>query len=491
MSEQRQQLVEELKALLAQDTLPEKEQVEHLKTQFYRQEPEGENADEQAEEPVVDETEEQFKALLSEYKAKRAEIAAKQAAEQVGNYDRKKHILSQMQTLAEGETDGVMANLQRMRELQAEWKTIGAVPAEKVQEVRKAYQQYQEQFYDLVKINIELRDLDFKKNLEMKTLLCEAAERLQENPNIVEANRALQQLHEEWAEIGPVARELREELWNRFKEASTIINKKHQAYFDELHAKEQENLAKKQAILEQIKQLNEAAQNEEAKFSTKQWDEATGKIQALQAEWRTIGFAPKKYNQSIYDAYREECNRFYHTKTAHFKGIRDTFSENLKKKRALVEQAQQIAEECKTNADLRWNETADKLRAIQTEWKNVGPVARKFSDELWKQFTAACDEFFNAKREFSQAERANREQRRDAAKDRFNKRIENVSDEQKLYRLRDELRQEIKTAENNILFFTAKSKGANKLVDSMQRKIDEIKARLADVEKKINALDEE
>ena len=490
MSDQRQQLVEELKALLAQDTLPEKEQVDHLKTQFYRQEPASET-EEAAAEPVADETEEQFKALLAEYKAKRAEIAAKQVAEQVANYDRKKHILAEMQALAEGETDGVMANLQRMRELQAEWKNIGAVAADKVEELRKAYQQYQEQFYDLVKINIELRDLDFKKNLEMKTLLCEAAERLQENPNIVEANRALQQLHEEWAEIGPVARELREDLWNRFKEASTIINKKHQAYFDELHAKEQDNLAKKQAIIEQLKQINAPLTEPEAKPSAKQWDEATEQIQTLQNEWRKIGFAPKKYNQSIYDEYRDECNRFFRAKTAHFKGIRDTFTDNLKKKRALVEQAQAIAEESKTNAELRWNETADKLRALQAEWKAVGPVARKFSDELWKQFTAACDEFFNAKREFTQAERANREQRRDAAKERFNKRIESVSDEQKLYRLRDELRQEIKTAENNILFFTAKSKGANKLVDSMQRKIDEIKARLAEIEKKINALDEE
>ena len=218
MASTRQELIEELKALLEQDVMAIKDQVEHIKTQFYKEESE--------------ELEEEFKAVLAEYKSKRAEASAAAAKEQAENLARKQAILDEMKTLAEGETDGVMANLQRMRELQAEWKTIGAVPAEKVQETRKAYQKYQEQFYDLVKINIELRDLDFKKNLEMKTLLCEAAERLQNNESIVEASRALQQLHDEWAEIGPVSRELREELWERFKAASTIINKKHQAYFD-------------------------------------------------------------------------------------------------------------------------------------------------------------------------------------------------------------------------------------------------------------------
>ena len=471
MSAERQQLVEELKALLEQDVTAVKDQVEHIKTQFYRAEnnseilAEGEET-EASGEPLAapsDEVEEQFKALWAEYKAKRAEVAAKNAAELQANYARKQKLLEEMKTLADSETDAVMSALPRMRELQAEWKAIGAVPAEKVQEVRKAYQQYQEQFYDLVKINIELRDLDFKKNLEMKTLLCEAAERLQENENIVEANRALQQLHEEWAEIGPVARELREELWERFKTASSVINKKHQAYFDELHAKEQDNLARKQAIVEQLREINAPVVNNEP-LSSKKWDELTERIQELQNEWRTIGFAPKKFNQSIYEEYRAECDRFFHAKTEHFKEMRDTFNDNLKRKRSLVEKAQLLAGEAKSGEEVQWNEAADQMRALQAEWKTVGAVARK---------------------------RASREERRNNAKAQFSKRIENMNDSQRLYRMRDNLQQEIKTAENNILFFTAKSKGANKLVDSMQRKIDELKAQLAEVKEKIKASEEE
>ena len=234
MSEQRQQLVEELKTLIEQDVTAVKDQVDHIKNQFYRLYHEeieiakkaamdaAEAAGQALEEwkPEVDAIEEQLRALLAEYKTKKAEIAEAQAKEQAENLRRKQQIIEEVKTLAEGEAESVMGNLQRMRELQAEWKSIGAVPAEKLSDLRKEYQRYQEQFYDLVKINIELRDLDFKKNLEMKTLLCEAVERLQNNENIVEASRALQQLHDEWAEIGPVARELREDIWKRFKAAS-------------------------------------------------------------------------------------------------------------------------------------------------------------------------------------------------------------------------------------------------------------------------------
>ena len=350
MSETKQQLIEDLKALLNEDATEIKEQVEHLKTQFYRgtSDEEAENAEENAA------LEQQFKELLSQYKAKRAEAAAKNAAEQSANMARKQQILDEMKTLAEGETDSVMSNLQRMRELQAEWKNIGAVPADKQSEMRKAYQQYQEQFYDMVKINIELRDLDFKKNLELKTLLCEAAERLINSDNIVEANRALQQLHDEWAEIGPVARELREDLWNRFKTASTAINKKHQDYFDQLHAKEQENFERKQAIIAELQQLNAGLPQEEGKPVSFRWDDATEKVQALQNEWRTIGFAPKKHNQAVYDQYRAECDRFFHAKTAYFKNVRDTMSENLAHKRSLVERAEQLAEQAQANTENDW-----------------------------------------------------------------------------------------------------------------------------------------
>ncbi|MBR6166859.1 MAG: DUF349 domain-containing protein [Paludibacteraceae bacterium] len=494
MASTRQEIIEELKALLEQDVMAVKDQVDHLKTQFYTTseetaEPaEGESAEEVA---ANDPIEEQFKELLAQYKAKRAEITAAQAKEQADNLARKQAILDEMRQLAEGaDADGVMANLQRMRELQATWKTIGAVPAPQTQEIRKAYQQYQEQFYDLVKINIELRDLDFKKNLELKTLLCEAAERLQNNDNIVEASRALQQLHDEWAEIGPVARDLREDLWNRFKTASTIINKKHQAYFDELHAKEQANLDAKRAIIEQLKALNEPIVNGEP-WNAKKWDEATQKVQELQSNWRKIGFAPKKYNQSIYDEYRAECDRFFHAKTEYFKEIRDVFANNLKHKRSLLEQAKALVENQKAKVESGemtrelWDETTAQMQALQAEWKTVGVVARKYSEDLWKQFSETCDLFFNAKREAAKGERVKARDERvaKAAKAAANQGVEG------LRRMRDRLQQEIKTAENNILFFTGKSKNANKLVEDMQRKIDGLKKQLEDINDKINQED--
>ena len=372
---------------------------------------------------MVEEEEEAFKELLAQYKAKRAEAAAAQAKEQADNLARKKAILDEMQKMAENATaDEVMGNLQRMRELQATWKTIGAVPATETQAIRKAYQQCQEQFYDLVKINIELRDLDFKKNLELKTLLREAAERLQNNENVVEASRALQQLHDEWTEIGPVARELREDLWNRFKAASTLINKKHQAYFDNLHAKEQENLDKKRALIEQMKQLNEPLVNGDP-LTIAQWEELTQKVQAIQTEWRKIGFAPKKHNQSIYDEYRAECDRFFATKKEFFHELRERRKEREQKHKEYLERVKAREERQRAQAE-----------------RMAKAVAKQGTDGL--------------------------------------------------RRMRDRLQQEIKTAENNILFFTAKSKTANKLVDSMQAKINDLKKQLDQLQEKIDNSEE-
>ena len=410
MANTRQEIIDELKALLEQNESAIKEQVDHLKTQFYTI---ADDVEEQ-----VNQHEEQFKELLAIYKAKRAEEAAAQAKEEKENLARKRAILDEMQQMVEGaNADGVMANLQKMRELQAEWKKIGAVPATETQAIRKAYQQYQEQFYDLVKINIELRDLDFKKNLELKTLLCEAAEKLQNNDNIVEASRMLQQLHDEWAEIGPVARELREELWERFKAASTIINKKHQAYFDELHRKEQDNLTRKQAIIDQLKAINEPIINGEP-MTAKQWEELTAKIQELQAEWRTIGFAPKKHNQSIYEAYRAECDRFFATKKEFFLELRER---------------------------------------------------RKIREQKHKEYLER---------------QAAREQAREERRKQRTERIM-AAGSNNLHKLRERLQQEIKTAENNILFFTGKSKTANKIVTDMQKKIEELKARLTEIEQQL------
>ena len=423
MASTRQEIIEELRHLLeTEDVAAIKDQVDHLKTQFYSvaaEEVTETAAEAGAELPETGKDEEQFKALLAEYKARKAEVAAAQAKEQAENLKKKQAILDEMKQLVDAATaDGVMPNIQRMKELQAEWKATGAVAADKLQEIRKAYQQLQEQFYDLVKINIELRDLDFKKNLELKTLLCEAAEKLQQNENIVEASRMLQQLHDEWAEIGPVARELREELWERFKAASTIINKKHQAYFDELHRKEQENLEKKQAIIDRMKEIMEPIVNG-VPMSVKEWEEATAKVQELQAEWRKIGFAPKKQNQSIYDAFRAECDRFYQTKKEFFRELREQ---------------------------------------------------RKIREQRHKEYLER---------------QAAREQARE---ERRKQRIERITaGGGNLRKLRDKLVQEIKTAENNILFFTAKSKGANKIVDDMRKKIEELKARLAEIEQQMDA----
>lgn len=483
MANDKQTLVEELKALLDQDVKEVKEQVEELKNKFYRQYHEEQAALKKAAEeaaaaagqalenwqPVLDETEQVFREMLNTYKAKRAEVQKALDEEMQQNLLRKENIIAQMKEMAESETADVMDKMKRMRDLQTEWKTIGQVPATKTQEIWKQYNQYQEQFYDLVKINIELRDLDFKKNLELKTLLCEAAEKLKDNENVIEASRALQQLHDEWAEIGPVARELREELWNRFKEASTIINKKHQAFFDTLHAQEQENLQKKQVLIEQLKTLDWSKLR-----SNKAWDDMNAKIQTIQEEWRKIGFAPKKQNQSIYDEYRAIVDSFYQAKTAFYKQMRDTFSMNMKRKRELIARAQELA-----SSDA-WQEAQKALIALQTEWKTIGPVAHKYSDALWKEFSETCDSFFNRRRE------ANKTAREERIKSRNMAAVQD-GDRNKLLRLHENLTQEIKTAENNILFFTSKSKTANKLVDDMQKKIDQLKKQLKEIEAKLDA----
>ena len=456
-------LVDGLEQMTDEAVMNVKEQVEQLKNQFYRVS------------NFTEEAEKQFRELLQVYKAKRAEVTKVTEEQMAQNLLRKENILEQMKTMAQAETADVMGNLQKMRDLQTEWKSIGAVPQSKVQTLWKQYQLYQEQFYDLVKINIELRDLDFKKNLELKTLLCEAAEKLKDNPNIVEANRALQQLHEEWAEIGPVARELREDIWNRFKDASSVINKKHQAYFDNLHAKEGENLERKQAIIEKLKAIDFSGFK-----SNKEWDEASKAIDALQAEWRTIGFAPKKNNQSVYEEYRSLCDAFFKAKTSFYKQIRDTFSENLRLKRELIAKAEELKN------STAWKETSEALINLQQEWKKIGPVARKYSDAVWKEFSDICDSFFNAKRE---QEKEIRNNARRAKRETRNEKALESNDRNKLVRMYENLTQQIKTAENNILFFSGKSKTASKLVEDMQKKIDTLKKDLDDLEAKINAID--
>ncbi|MBO6075175.1 MAG: DUF349 domain-containing protein [Paludibacteraceae bacterium] len=486
MENEKLTIVEQLRTLLSEgDVTAIKEQVAELKNHFYRevhqeQEALKKAAEEAGEtfESVVDETEQTFRQLLNDYKVRRDEVIKKQAAEQEQNLLRKENIIAQMKDLANPETADVMADLKKMRDLQAEWKTIGQVPAPKVQELWRQYNLYQEQFYDLVKINIELRDLDFKRNLEAKTALCEKAEALDANNNIVEANRLLQQLHNEWSEIGPVARDQREALWERFKAASTIINKKHQAYFDALHQREEENLAKKQALIERLKEIDLTKLK-----SNKAWEEASEKIQAIQQEWRTIGFAPKKFNQTIYDEYRALCEQFFKAKAGFYKTTRDMFSENLRLKRELLAKAEEL------KSSQEWQEATQKFVELQNEWKKIGPVARKYSDDIWKQFTAACDAFFEAKREATKQEREAFKQRREKASEKWHKGLENMTDRNRLIRIYEGLQAEIRTAENNILFFTSKS--GNALVKGLQKKIDDLKKQAAEIENKINEIDNE
>lgn len=490
MENEKLTIVEQLRALLNEsDVTAFKEQVADLKNHFYRivhQEQEalakaaaeaGESV-ETAAEAVVDETEQVFRQLLNDYKVRRDELIKQQVAEQEHNLLRKENIIAQMKELANPETADVMADLKKMRDLQAEWKTIGQVPAPKVQELWRQYNLYQEQFYDLVKINIELRDLDFKRNLEAKTALCEKAEALNANNNIIEANRQLQQLHNEWSEIGPVARDQREALWERFKAASTVINKKHQAYFDALHQREEENLQKKQALIEQLKAIDLSKLK-----SNKAWKEAAEKIQAVQQEWRTIGFAPKKYNQSIYDEYRALCEQFFKAKAEFYKSTRNMFTENLRLKRELLAKAEEL------KSSQEWQEATQQFVELQAQWKKIGPVARKYSDEIWKQFTAACDAFFEAKREANKQEREAFKQRKEKATEKWHKGLENMTDRNRLLRVYEGLQAEIRTAENNILFFTSKS--GNALVKGLQKKIDELKKQAEEIENKINEIDNE
>lgn len=479
------ELMEQLKGLLGNDVTEIKDQVEELKSQFYRiyrqeQEAARKKAEELGEKmeeykPVVDEIEQNFRQLLQIYKTQRAEAAAKREEEMKQNQLRKEHILELMKQLAESETADVSENIQKMRELQAEWKTIGPVPAPMVATLQKQYAMYQEQFYDLVKINNELREYDFKKNLEQKTALIAEAEALAEKADIVEANRVLQKLHEEWAEIGPVARELREEIWNKFKEASTVINKRHQEYFDRLHEQEQENLEKKEALVAQIRDLDI-----ESLTTNKQWDEATEKVQALQAEWRKIGFAPKKNNQIIYEEFRSYTDRFFAAKTAFYKSLRDELSENLRMKKELIAEAEALKD------STEWRETADKLVDLQKRWKEIGPVARKYSDEIWKQFTEACDHFFEQKKAARKADHEAYLQRQAERQNQQKKEEVLGNDRRKLVRTYEALLAETKTMENNMGFFSGKAAG---LLKGMEQKIAANKAKMAEIEAKINELD--
>ena len=373
-----------------------RQDIEHLKQAFYKIRKHETDAarkafvenggDADAFVPEADEYEQKFKELVSAIKEKRTEIA--KAAEQLKeeNLEKKNRIIEKIKEFISSGED-VNKYYNEFKQLRQEWNDIKLIPQEKATELWKNYQLYVERFYDLLKINNEFRTYDFKKNLELKTALCEAAEKLEEEPDVVSAFYQLQNLHHEFREIGPVAPEMREEIWGRFKKASTVINKKHQQHFEELKAKEQGNYEAKQAICEKIESIDCTALKTFA-----DWDEKTNEVIALQSEWKTIGFAPQKLNVKIFERFRAACDAFFKAKSEFYKTIKTEKNENLQRKIALAERAEAL----KDSTD--WKKTTEELTRLQKEWKTIGSVSKKYSDAVWNRFISACDYFFEQKK---------------------------------------------------------------------------------------------
>lgn len=502
--------------------------------------------------PAADELEEQFKRLYAEIKEKRAAYNAAQDALKAENLAKKREIISKINEIAE-DADNVNRQYSTVQQLQQDFKAIGEVPSENDTEVWKSYQVAVERFYDLLKMNKELRDYDFKKNLEQKQALCAEAEALDEEADIVDAFKKLQQLHTSWREIGPVSKEIREELWTRFKNASAVINKKYQSFFEERKANEKKNAEGKEALCVKI----EAISTDNLKTYAA-WDEATKAIIGLQEEWKMLGFASRKVNTELFARFRKSCDEFFAKKAEFFKRMKDELAANLAKKIELCEKAEALKD------STEWKKTTDALIALQKEWKTVGPVVKKHSDAVWKRFIAACDAFFEEKKKQNvnvhSVEHENLKQKKDiiaqinsilenketedapnkvrelmkkwqevghvpykekdkvyaeykAAIDKafeqldmkakkarmanFANSINQMSDTGKVYHERERLvrayemkSQELKTYENNLGFFNAQSKSGNSLVKEMERKIANIKEEIAMLEQKIKLIDE-
>lgn len=502
--------------------------------------------------PAADELEEQFKSLYAEIKEKRAAYNAAQDALKAENLAKKREIISKINEIAE-DADNVNRQYSTVQQLQQDFKAIGEVPSENDTEVWKSYQVAVERFYDLLKMNKELRDYDFKKNLEQKQALCAEAEALDEEADIVDAFKKLQQLHTSWREIGPVSKEIREELWTRFKNASAVINKKYQSFFEERKANEKKNAEGKEALCVKI----EAISTDNLKTYAA-WDEATKAIIGLQEEWKRLGFASRKVNTELFARFRKSCDEFFAKKAEFFKRMKDELAANLAKKIELCEKAEALKD------STEWKKTTDALIALQKEWKTVGPVVKKHSDAVWKRFIAACDAFFEEKKKQNvnvhSVEHENLKQKKDiiaqinsilenketedapnkvrelmkkwqevghvpykekdkvyaeykAAIDKafehldmkakkarmanFANSINQMNDTGKVYHERERLvrayemkSQELKTYENNLGFFNAQSKSGNSLVKEMERKIANIKEEIAMLEQKIKLIDE-
>ena len=411
----KHEVLERVKELAHSDETPAKDEIDHLKTAFYKllfaereadQKTFIENGgDPEAYVMKTDDSEEQFKAEMGLIKEKRAKAFQQQEEEKKANLQRKQQIIEKIKMMSTSPEEA-NKSYNDFKALQQEWKDIKAVPAEKANELWRNYQLYVEQYYDLLNLNRELREYDFKKNLEQKTLLCEAAEKLADEPDAVSAFHQLQELHQQYREIGPVAKELREQIWARFKAASTVINKRHQQHFEELRAKEEENLTRKTALCEKV----EAIAKEENKNAT-DWENHTKQIIDIQTEWKTIGFAPQKMNVKIFDRFRAACDDFFGRKAEFFKTLKEKFAENTKKKKEMVEQAKALMD------STDWKATSDKLIKLQKEWKTVGMVPKKVGDQLWAEFVAACNKFFEARNAATAGTRNEEQQNLDRKKE--------------------------------------------------------------------------
>lgn len=487
-----------------------------------------------------------FKGVYANYKKERAEYNRQQDAQREDNFAKKQAVIEDLKNLVEKQED-VNSTFPAFRELQNRWREIGPVPATKFRDLNDTYQFYVEKFYDMVKINRDLRDLDFKKNLEAKEAFCQAAEKFSENENVVEAFRELQKLHEQWKEFGPVAKEFRDSIWDRFKAATAVINKKYQAYFEGQKEKQQENLAEKTKLCEQV----EAIAGKEVK-SSNEWNTLSTEIEEIQKTWRTIGFATRKENQKIYDRFRAACDNFFTRKREYYSQFKDSMNENMEKKLSLIEQAEALKD------SKEWKKTTEALIALQKQWKEIGAVPRKKSEQLWKRFRAACDEFFNERDKNAKPENdfyGNLKAKKalveeineyalsgDAAADReaaraFADRWQGIgfvpfkekdaiqasyteamkakfpdfsprgprqgggnagrgggsrkplSEKDRLVQQYNKLQQDIDTYENNIGFFST-SKNSAPLIQKMQERIDAAKQELKDLEAKIRKAEE-
>ena len=558
----KKEVLERIREIAHNDENPEKDEVEYLKSTFYRlhiaerEEQQKayleEGGDPEKYQVRPDDVEEAFKAEMQVIKEKRAKLFQKQEEERANNLKHREEIIEKIKNMATSPEEA-NKSFNAFKQLQQEWKEIGAVPPEKANETWKTYQLYVEQFYDLLNLNREAREYDFKKNLEQKTRLCEEAEKLAEETDIISAFHQLQELHAQYRETGPVAKDLRDEIWTRFKNASTVINKKHQQHFEELRAREEENLTKKIALCEKV----EAIAQEENK-GTADWEKHSQEIIAIQQEWKTIGFAPQKMNVKIFERFRTACDDFFGRKAEYFKEIKKRFAENAEKKRVLVEKAKALAD------STDWKSTSDKIIALQKEWKTIGTVPKKLGDRLWNDFLAACNQFFEARNAANAGSRneehANLDKKRDIiaklkamiedagddvqAKvqalideyntvghvpykdkdkvykeyhevldkvydtlhikqtrrrlDNFKNNLRNVAkrgedavdnERARLMRRYEQLKQEVTTYENNLGFLNIASKKGNSLVEEMNRKVQKLKDEVQLVFDKIKAID--